>query len=366
MKTIKVKTKERPYPVLIGAGSVAGLMPHLKRLKGKGRLFVCYDAGFYALHGHELSRLFGEAFGLIELVLPSGEKSKSPHELNNIYSFWLSHKIARDDFVLACGGGVTSDLVGYAAATTMRGLSWGIVSTTLVGMVDAAIGGKTGINHRLGKNLIGIFRQPSLVWSDTRYLMTLPRREIICGLGEIVKYGGLIGDPMIEEIDRYLKAGSLYDEEMLTRLVIKAVAYKAGVVARDEHDQGERMVLNFGHTFAHAFETAAGRQLNHGEAVLLGLWAACDLSVRLKARRASALAPYMRLVESLMPHVKPCRMTEDAILEALLLDKKRSGFEPKFILLDRPGKPIMAKDIKLPIIRNVVTTLMEHWRTCGG
>jgi len=230
----------------------------------------------------------------IEMVIPSGEKSKSVSTLNKLYDFLLNEKISRQDFIIVCGGGVTSDLVGYASATTLRGIKWGIVATTLLSMVDASIGGKTGINHQAGKNVIGAFWQPSFVYSDTYFLKTLPFRELVAGYGEILKYGGLIGKRMLTKIEKYRARNDFYQDKTLIGM---SAEYKANIVSKDEREENLRMRLNLGHTFAHAIETSTGYgKLLHGEAVILGLLAAVELSNLVNPESIQPLKYYKKLI----------------------------------------------------------------------
>ncbi|MEE8578135.1 MAG: 3-dehydroquinate synthase family protein, partial [candidate division Zixibacteria bacterium] len=270
MPTVKVELGKRSYPIIIGDRLEEKLQSLLRKAVGKGKLFVFFDAQFHALHGDKLEKQIRSACGNIEiLLLPRGERGKSASTVGKIHDFLLSEKISRSDLILACGGGITTDLAGYAAATVLRGVRWAALSTTLLGMVDAAIGGKTGVNHRLGKNLIGAIWQPEFVLCDLYYLNTLPKRQILAGLGEVVKYGALVGEPMIADLERLLKSGDMLDKKVLPRLVLKSAQYKAQLVAEDERDSGKRMFLNLGHTFGHAIEHSLGYgRLLHGEAVL--------------------------------------------------------------------------------------------------
>ncbi|HWR81708.1 MAG TPA: 3-dehydroquinate synthase family protein, partial [Candidatus Deferrimicrobium sp.] len=215
MQVVKVNLGTRAYPVVIGPGALAYAGRCLKLLSRSRRVFMFCDAQVFALHRHSLRAAFKRS-GVTteEMVVPIGEQAKSRAVVNRMHDFLLDKKISRTDFILACGGGVTSDVVGYAAATVLRGVPWGIISTTLLGMVDAAIGGKTGINHPRGKNLIGCFYQPTFVVCDTDFLNTLEDRQSIAGAGEIVKYGGLIGDKMLTVIDRFLAQNNWRHERL--------------------------------------------------------------------------------------------------------------------------------------------------------
>jgi len=370
MARIRVKIPNRSYPVITGAGVWAKQLPaELKRCVGRDqKLFVLFDARFYALHGDRLLRAIKRGGGRpIELVVPSGENAKQQSVVGDIYTFLLSRHIARGDFILACGGGVTSDLAGYVAATILRGVRWGVLSTTLLGQVDAAIGGKTGINHAAGKNLIGVIWQPTFVISDTEFLNTLPLREMAAGLGEVVKYAGLAGEPLLGVLKRYVAADNMFHERLLPHLVRLSAAYKADVVARDEREGGLRMVLNLGHTFGHALENVLGYgTLLHGEAILVGLTGALDLSIRLKPARTRRLAEYRDLLDDFAPLVPPFSADRDAVLAAMGFDKKRSGRNLRFVLLDSPGRPLITDTVPSRALRGAIKVMLDHHRTTGG
>ena len=341
------------YPVLIGNGVLERLERHLERECIQGRTWVFYDAQVYALHGARIRKCLGRIRRrATEMVLPVGERYKSAATLSKIYDFLLGQKVERSDFILAVGGGVVSDLVGYAAATTLRGLRWGVVSTTLLGMVDAAIGGKTGINHRSGKNLIGAFWQPRFVFCDTYLLNTLSWRQFLSGMGEVVKYGGLIGGPLPERLESVYGVDAEVDESVLTQLISSGVSYKADIVAKDEREQGPRMLLNLGHTFAHGIEAALGYgRLLHGEAVLLGLRCAVDLSCLVKPGACEGLRHYRDVVDEYIKRIPRRRIDVPNVLESMRVDKKRAGGRQKYVLLERPGKPFIADNIRGRFVR---------------
>ncbi len=368
MPIISVNLRLRRYPIIVGTDVLPHLRRELSRPGRDGRLFVFYDAHVYALHRQRIRaqlRGLGGNFG--EMVVPVGERAKSAAVLNGIYAFLLDEKISRSDYILACGGGVTTDLVGYVAATTLRGISWGIVSTTLLGMADAAIGGKTGINHARGKNLIGSFWQPTFVLCDTGFLKTLPARQLIAGLGEVVKYGGLSGNKMLAVVEKYLAQDDLYHEKLLSRLIHLSASHKAAVVAQDEREEGLRMLLNLGHTFAHGVENAAGYgRLLHGEAVILGLLAAVELSCLLKPPRAKHLADYSRIIYQMVRLMPYRKVSCEKALAAMQLDKKRAGQAQRFVLLDKPGRAFVAGDINPRLIILSIENALNVYKTEGG
>lgn len=346
MAQIDLKLKLISCSIVVVKNNISQLIKLLKKELKKNKLFVFYDANFYALHGKKLSEELSAHFQHHAIVLPSGEKAKSEKELSKIYSFLLSESIARSDFILAVGGGVTTDLVGYAAATTLRGIKWAAVPTTLLGMVDAAIGGKTGLNHKAGKNLIGAFWQPSFVFANTSYLQTLPPRQIIAGFGEIVKYAGLIGGEMFDVSKKYLYKNDFYNETMLYKLVLLSAAYKAKIVKADERESGKRMLLNFGHTVGHGIEKSLGfGKLLHGEAVILGLLAALFLSIKTGETSSMKLGKYREMLLEAMSYLPLKGLNVENIISAMQSDKKRIDSKQKFILLNTIGKPIITERV---------------------
>lgn len=368
MPVINVNLDQRRYPIVIGLDVLHRLGQKLTGLVRGGRLFVFYDAQVFALHSQRLKRqMKRHRWDAVEMVIPVGERSKSTAVLNKIYAFLFDERISHSDFILACGGGVTTDLVGYAAATALRGIRWGIVSTTLLGMVDAAIGGKTGINHPRGKNLIGAFWRPSFVFCDTSFLKTLAPRQLVAGLGEVVKYGGLVGNEMLDLIDSYLSCQELYDERLLTKLIRLSVSYKAKVVAKDERESGLRMLLNLGHTFAHAIENGAGYgRLLHGEAVILGLLAAVELSCLLKPQRVKRLSDYRRIIEQMVCLIPQRKIGYEKALAAMQLDKKRAETVQRFILLEKPGRPFIAGDVSAKLVDESLKKTLMVYKSNGG
>ena len=367
MKKIQIHTQSRSYPVLIGVG----LGDHLSRLLSKhvaaGRLFVFIDANVFALQGKRLVASINVSRNRrLEFVVPSGESTKSEAVLSGLYDFLLDHGVNRDDLILACGGGVTSDLVGYAAATVLRGVRWGVVPTTLLSMADASIGGKTGINQSRGKNLIGAFWQPSFVCSDASFLLTLPERHMIAGLGEIAKVAGLSGKGAVRVLEQYLDNDELCDLSKLVKLIYSAATYKAAIVNRDERDAGARLVLNLGHTFAHGIERALGYgRLLHGEAVIIGIDGALTLGKKL-GYRSAGLQAYHDLVIRFMCRLPKRKINADEVIEAMQYDKKRELSYLRFVLLERVGRPVIRERIEKARIRASLEETLERYQSVGG
>ncbi len=368
MPQINIRLKHHFYPIVIGSELNKQLVKFLKKHAGTNRVFIFFDSAVYALYGKKLEKqLSSIKMDFVTFVIPGGEESKSQETLDQIFDFLLSEKISRTDFILAVGGGVITDLIGYAAASILRGVKWGAVSTTLLGMVDAAIGGKTGINHPRGKNLIGAFWQPSFVICDLNYLHTLPEREFFAGLGEVLKYAGLIGPKMDTLLKKYFRTANLFDLKKLQPLVQISAGYKAKIVMADERESNLRMLLNLGHSFAHAFEKTLGYgKLVHGETVVIGLLTAVSLSKKVNPKSAAALKEYENLVKEFLALVRYYPMSTEIVLNNMKLDKKRTGLTQKFVLLNRPGKPFIASGLKEQTVKEALEVALSIYKELGG
>ena len=284
VETVRVELGDRAYDVQIGEGLIETAGARILTLLTQRRVAIVTDANVAEVH-LEPFRAALEAAGIrsTALVLPAGEATKGWSEFSRCVEWLLAEQVERRDVVVALGGGVIGDLVGFAAAVLRRGVRFVQVPTTLLAQVDSSVGGKTGINTPQGKNLVGAFHQPSLVLADTGVLATLPERDFLAGYGEVVKYG-LLGDAaFFDWLEVNGPAMAAGDGAARIRAVTRSVEMKAGIVARDETEQGERALLNLGHTFCHALEAATGYsdRLLHGEGVAIGCALAFELSARL-------------------------------------------------------------------------------------
>ena len=283
METVRVELGERSYDVRIGRGLLAQAGAELAPLLARPRVAIVTDEIVGGLHLAALQDGLGAAgIASSALALPAGEATKSWDQLSRTVDWLLGEKVERRDVVVAFGGGVVGDLAGFAAAVLRRGVALVQIPTSLLAQVDASVGGKTGINSTHGKNLIGTFHQPALVLADIGVLDSLPPRDFLAGYGEVVKYG-LLGDAGFFAWLENNAATLTRDDAARAYAVRRSVEMKAGIVARDETETGERALLNLGHTFAHALEAATGYsdRLLHGEAVAIGCALAFDLSARL-------------------------------------------------------------------------------------
>ncbi len=292
------------------------------------------------------------------MAIPSGESSKSLDVLSGIYDWALGLRIDRSTPLLALGGGVVGDLAGFAAATLLRGIPLVQIPTTLIAQVDSAIGGKTGINHGAGKNLVGAFFQPSLVCVDVTTLLTLPQREWVSGLAETAKHA-LIADP---ELFAYLRAhwpailGRNLDAA--APAIRRSAGVKVGIVSRDEREAGIRAFLNFGHTFGHAIEKVTGYgTFTHGEAVALGMAAALHLSGELNP--AIDLTDALELVRAIPVEGDLSGLDVDPLMEAMQVDKKRAGGRLRFVVLDELGKARVTDAVDEEQVRRAWTSILR-------
>ena len=350
--TVNVALGNRAYDIVIGRGVAASLGLRIAALKPGARLAIVTDENVARAHLDSLeAQLSAAGMTVARIVVPPGEGSKSFASFERVCDALIAAKIERNDLIVAFGGGVVGDLAGYAAASVRRGLDFVQVPTTLLAQVDSSVGGKTGINSRHGKNLVGAFHQPILVLADTALLDTLPQRDFRAGYAELAKFG-LLGDAgffaWLEANWQDAFAGGPAREHAIAI----ACRGKAAIVARDERETGERALLNLGHTFGHAFEAAAGfsDKLLHGEAISLGIVCAFEFSTRLgllSTNDAGRVAHHLAAV-GLPTHLRdvPALSTNaDALMELIAQDKKVKRGKLTFILSRGIGQAFIANDV---------------------
>ncbi|MGM0505980.1 MAG: 3-dehydroquinate synthase [Bacteroidota bacterium] len=341
-RELTVQTRTVSYPIHVGLQVPVGQLHHQLDRDGRDRPVVIMDEMVVRHHRLQLQELLGDRLTDERLlVVPSGEASKSIEEWSRLSDRLLGFGVRRNTPVVVVGGGVTGDLGGFVASTTMRGLPLIHIPTTLLAMVDSSIGGKTGINHATGKNLIGSFYQPQAIFMSTGFLNTLPKQEWTNGLSEILKYGAIRDPEIFDRVGSlFLKQEPNAGDPDLIPLIHDCAAIKAQVVSEDEKESGLRMILNFGHTFGHALERHAGyRNLSHGEAVYVGMLAAVHLSNQL----GSDLDPdrLLRFRTLYAPSPAALSTPVDDLVQAMYQDKKRSSNRLKVILLKTWGEPII-------------------------
>lgn len=355
MKTVRVELGSRSYDIVIAAGLLQQVPALFEQSRIGGRLFLVATTKVYELYGADLRKaLENGGFEVTDIFIPDGEKFKNLHTVENIYTYLIAQRADRDSTVLALGGGVTGDMAGFVAATFLRGIDYVQIPTTLLSQVDSSVGGKTGVNHPHGKNMIGVFHQPRLVCVDTETLSTLPQREFRSGVYEIVKYGLIRDAEFFQYLEENLEKLLDRDQEVLETVVSRCCRIKAEVISIDEKDSGLRRILNFGHTFGHALEVVTGYQgVTHGEAVACGMLAAGLLSTRLGHIAPEVNERVARLIRRVgrLPSVREHAV--DEILDAMNRDKKRRDDRKVFVLLAGIGETLTREDLDDSLVAGV-------------
>ncbi len=362
METIQVELGDRSYPIFIGPSLLqSGLIP--RQYFGEGRVVIISNESVAPLYmGTLKDYLAGRE--ILEIILPDGEQYKNLDAVSYIYDRLLEGKCDRRTTLVALGGGVIGDITGFAAATYLRGVAFVQIPTTLLAQVDSSVGGKTGVNHPAGKNMIGAFYQPQCVIADTEFLKSLPQREVKAGLAEVIKYG-LINKPdffdyLEENCERLLSLESSF----LVEAIKVSCQAKAEIVAADERETGQRALLNLGHTFGHAIETACGYGTwLHGETVAMGMVMAADLSVRLGMLEAASARRIRAVLEDkfAMTVIPPREISVDKYLSLMALDKKTELGKLRFIVLNSIGEAVVRADIESEVLK---TTLLAGSGLC--
>jgi 3-dehydroquinate synthase len=338
-KIITVNLGDRSYPIVIGSGLLDGGFDLGEYIHGADCLVVSNTtvAPLY------LERLFPNLGGrdVSSIILPDGEAHKTVASMQTILDELALSGASRDTTVVALGGGVVGDISGFAAACYMRGVSFIQVPTTLLAQVDSSVGGKTGVNHERGKNLIGAFHQPQVVMIDTETLITLPQRELRAGLAEVIKYGAIYDLQFLAWLEDNMQALLDKDRAALVHAIKRSCELKAAVVAEDERESGRRAILNFGHTFGHAIEHCQGYgEMLHGEAVAAGMVMAAELS----GIDASEITRLRNLIERTGLPVAPPPIASDELLAAMGRDKKVKHKEMHFVLLRKLGEAFVTSE----------------------
>ena len=346
LQTVSIDLQDRSYDIEVGGGLLDNPLTYAG-LPGARSAVIVTNTTVGPLYAERLQCALADKFAQVHtVVLPDGEAFKTWQTLNLIFDALLQHGCDRKTVLFALGGGVVGDMTGFAAASYMRGVPFVQVPTTLLAQVDSSVGGKTGINHPLGKNMIGAFYQPLKVVCDLDTLKTLPARELSAGLAEVIKYGPIADLAFLEWIEANLKALLARDATALAHAVKRSCEIKASVVALDEREAGLRAILNFGHTFGHAIEAGLGYgQWLHGEAVGCGMVMAAHLSQRLGLVDRAFVERLSTLIQKAgLPVKGPQLATTDnagRYLELMRVDKKAEGGEIRFVVISGPGRAAM-------------------------
>ncbi|MEN9887556.1 MAG: hypothetical protein RL758_2134 [Pseudomonadota bacterium] len=342
---VDIDLADRSYPILIGSGLLDQASTWATLPKAANACIVTNDV-VAPLYADRLRAALSAHYAHVEtVVLPDGEANKTWDTLNQIFDALLTRACDRKTVLFALGGGVVGDMTGFAAACYMRGVPFVQVPTTLLAQVDSSVGGKTAINHPLGKNMIGAFYQPLQVVCDLETLQTLPERELSAGLAEVIKYGPIADATFLDWIEANMSALRAREPQALAYAVQRSCEIKAWVVGQDEREAGLRAILNFGHTFGHAIEAGMGYGAwLHGEAVGCGMVMAATLSVRLGLLPEADLARLVRLIEAAGLPVRAPRIAAnqaDRFLELMRVDKKAEAGEIKFVLIQAGGRAVV-------------------------
>ncbi|OIR02488.1 3-dehydroquinate synthase [mine drainage metagenome] len=345
MQTLKVELANRSYPIHIGRNLISDaslILPYLKRK----HVAIVTNTTVAPLYLDILSQsLQAAGVQVTPIILPDGEAYKNAETLNKIYSALLESRCERTTTLIALGGGVIGDLTGYAAATYLRGVPFIQIPTTLLSQVDSSVGGKTGINHPLGKNMIGAFYQPQLVLADIDTLQTLPTREFSAGMAEVIKYGLIRDSEFFNWLEANIESLMQLNEQVLSEAIYRSCQNKADVVAKDEHEQGERALLNLGHTFGHAIENAMGYGVwLHGEAVAAGTMMAANLSLQMGWLSQAEVERIEHILKEANLPIEAPDLGVEKYLLLMGLDKKVENGKIRLVLQQGIGAAVITSD----------------------
>jgi 3-dehydroquinate synthase len=360
MSRITVNLPQNSYDIAIASGNLAQLGIEMQQLNLGQKVLVVSNPEIFDYYGEIcLDALAKAGFQVFTHLIPAGEPHKHLGSIQQIYDTALTYHLERSATFVALGGGVIGDMTGFAAATWLRGVNFVQVPTSLLAMVDASVGGKTGVNHPQGKNLIGAFYQPKLVLIDPNVLKTLPIREFRAGMAEVVKYGIIWDRDLFEQL---LSASGLSSLETMTpqlleTIITRSCQAKADVVSQDETESGIRAILNYGHTIAHAVESLTNyAKLVHGEAVAIGMIAAGKIALEMELWTAQAAQRQSELITQIgLPTAIPAEVTTEAILKTIKNDKKVKAGKVRFILPTQIGKVIISDRVTPEIITQALT-----------
>ena len=358
MKTLHVDLASRSYPIYIGndlLGQKALFEPHLK---SSTTVFIVSNTTVAPLYAKTLTNTLTQLGKTVRLLeLPDGESFKDWQHLQLIFDELLAHGADRQSMIVALGGGVVGDMAGFGAASFMRGIRFIQVPTTLLAQVDSSVGGKTGINHPLGKNMIGAFHQPVAVIADLNTLRTLPARELSAGLAEVIKHGAIADADFLDWIEANSSALLACDTDAMAHAVLRSCEIKSAVVSADEREGGIRATLNFGHTFGHAIESGLGYgEWLHGEAVGCGMVMAADLSARLGHISQVDAQRLKQIIESMHLPIVPPKLGIERFMELMQVDKKTEAGQIRYITLESVGVARIQQVPETTVIETLVAT----------
>lgn len=365
MSNIIVSLPQNSYEIAIASGSLSQLGAKMKQLKLGKKVLVVSNPEVFGYYGDTcLQSLEEVGFEIYQHLIPAGEVHKHLQSIEKIYDTALANHLERSSTLVALGGGVIGDMTGFAAATWLRGVNFVQVPTSLLAMVDASVGGKTGVNHPQGKNLIGAFYQPKLVLIDPDVLQTLPEREFRAGMAEVIKYGVIWDAELFSELEQaeHIDSFESIEPELLNTILARSCQAKADVVSQDEKEAGLRAILNYGHTIGHAIESLTNYQKYvHGEAVALGMVAAGEIAIQMGSWKEAAANRQNKLIaQAGLPTKVSAKVKVKDVLEAIKSDKKVKSGKVRFILPKKIGAVKITDKVSSDVVKESVLQLIEN------
>lgn len=366
-KIIKMKLQSSEYEIVIGNNIFSESLKVFERLNLPRNYFVLVNYSVWKIYGVEIDKLFAAVEGKVEyFILVSSEQRKNLRTVEKIYQSLLKNNFSRDTTMVALGGGNIGDVAGFAAATFMRGIPLVQIPTTILAAVDSAVGGKTGVNFKNSKNTIGAFYHPKSVIIDTNFFSTLPKKEIISGLAEVIKYAYLSEEKFFNHLENELKGAPDFEDYDFTYLVEKSVLVKASIVMQDEKETSLRKILNFGHTFGHAFESALKFKITHGDAVRIGMISSLLLSRKVNLISDELFGKSLSILSAFPFPTSAKKMRFDLdksfreVYSFMLKDKKNANGKIRFVLFKDFGKMILDFEADKNLIKNIFNETITH------
>ena len=354
MQVVNVNLGANSYNIYIGENLFADINNFIAESDFTKKILVITDSNVHKICAGDFINNFDVA------VIPAGETSKNLREAENLYTKAIEIGLDRKSLIIALGGGVVGDLAGFVAATFMRGINFIQVPTTLLAQVDSSVGGKTAVNHALGKNLIGAFYQPRAVFIDLRTLQSLPEREIKSGLGEVVKYGIISDENFFAYLESNIEKILSRDISVMQKIIRRSCEIKSEVVSKDEKESGLRRILNFGHTIAHVIEEETFyKKYRHGEAVAVGMLGAAIISEKLGKITAADVARLKNLLERLNLPTACENLDIDKMYNAAFRDKKTVGGKINWVLMKNFGEVEISSDVSADVVKSALRELMK-------
>ncbi len=363
MKKIEINIPNNSYNVYLGKGIFPKFTFLLKKENLSGNIFFVIDKNVKRLYPELLKSIIEDYPTKVRsITVESIEKNKSYSTLQKIHSALIKYNYDRDSLLVAIGGGIIGDITGFSASTYMRGIKYIQIPTTLLASVDSSVGGKTGINYENTKNIIGTFYQPELVIIDPQFFKTLPKEEMLCGIGEVVKYCFLTDKKLFNYVRKNINEIMLNNYSIIENIISEAIKYKGDVVRADEKESGIRKVLNLGHTFAHALEVEQKHKLKHGQAVIVGITCALYLSSELHLIKNKDFNLYLNLLKKFEAEIHLSSVDTDSLFSIMLRDKKNRNNQIKFVLLKEIGEIVTDVPIEKKLVRESISKALTHFK----